>query len=167
MKSKQQKQNKSVRIGMVNRRYLCWTSLILIAEIGVMCAAYAMQLLDNFVGYIILPFWGFFTVYTAYEAAVLALEAIKLTSDGIVIAGKDRHGTDIHFTQDQLLNVYPCDPKGDRLTEDQRVYRAIGLAFALKDGKTYVRQTSYLTQKKLNALRAALGVCPKAGQQED
>lgn len=153
-KAENQKKNNR-RISMVNTRYLFWTSMILVGEIVLMCAAYALHLLDNFIGYIVLPFWGFFTVYTAYEAAVLALEAVRVT-DGIVIAGKDRHGNDIHFKAEQLQQIYPCDQKGNRLPEDTASYRKIGLAFALKDGKTYVRQTSYLTQKKLNVLRKAL-----------
>ncbi len=157
MSKTENKKKKGIRIPMVNRRYLFWTSAILFGEIVLMCAAYAINILDNFVGYIILPFWGFFTVYTAYEAAVLALEAIRVT-DGIVIAGKDRHGNDVHFKHDQLLSIYPCDEKGNRLPEDAKVYRKIGLAFALKNGKTYVRQTSYLTQSKLKALRTALGI---------
>lgn len=157
MKKAENKKKKGIRIPMVNRRYLLWTTLILIGEIVLMCAAYAINLLDNFIGYIVLPFWGFFTVYTAYEAAVLALESVRVT-DGVVIAGKDQHGNDIHFKADQLVRIYPCDEKGNRLPEDAKVYRKIGLAFALKGGKTYVRQTSYLTQKKLNALRNALEV---------
>lgn len=147
---------KAYRIAMVNRRYLFWTALILIGELAVMCVAYAMNLLDNFVGYIILPFWGFFTVYTAYEAAVLALEGIRVTKEGVVIAGKDQHGNDIHFESDQLVRIYPCDLKGNRMAEEQKVYRKIGLAFSLKNGRTYIRQTSFVTQKKLDQLRRVL-----------
>ncbi len=167
MKKAENKKKKSIRIPMVNRRYLFWTSVILVGEIVLMCAAYAINMLDNFIGYIILPFWGFFTVYTAYEAAVLALEAIRVT-DGVVIAGKDRHGNDIHFKADQLIRIYPCDEKGNRLPEDAKVYRKIGLAFALKNGKTFIRQTSYLTQKKLDSLRAALEIpADKSATPED
>lgn len=155
MKKAENQKKKNLRIPMVNTRYLFFTSLILFGEIVLMCAAYAMHLLDNFIGYIVLPFWGFFTVYTAYEAAVLALEAIRIT-DGILIAGKDRHGNDIHFKAEQLHRIYPCDQKGNPLPENAASYRKIGLAFVTKEGKTYVRQTSYLTQKKLNALRTAL-----------
>lgn len=155
---KHAKQKKGCRIPMINARYLFWTLVILVGEIVLMCAAYAINMLDNFVGYVVLPFWGFFTVYTAYEAAVLALEAVRVTDEGVVIAGKDQHGTDIHFKADMLIEVYPCDLKGNRLPEDAGLWRKIGLAFALQGNKTYIRQTSYLTAKKLASLRASLGL---------
>lgn len=155
---KHTKQNKGCRIPMINSRYLFWTLVILAGELVLMCVAYAINLLDNFIGYVVLPFWGFFTVYTAYEAAVLMLEAVRITDEGVVIAGKDRHGTDIHFKAEQLIDIYPCDPNGKRLPENQRVYRKIGLAFALREDRTYIRQTSYLTEKKLARLRRAFGL---------
>ena len=55
------KQAKKKRIPLINGKYLCWTLLILIGELIVLCAAYLVNLLDNVIGYIILPFFGFFT----------------------------------------------------------------------------------------------------------
>ena len=57
---KHAKQKKGCRIPMINARYLFWTLVILVGEIVLMCAAYAINMLDNFVGYVVLPFWGFF-----------------------------------------------------------------------------------------------------------
>ncbi len=149
---------KKQRISLINGKYLFWTLVILIGELALLCAAYAINLLDNFFGYIVLPFFGFFTVYTAYEAGVLALEAITVTRDGVVVAGKDEQGMTVHFEKKDLAAVFLCDAKGNRLPEDQEKYEKIGLAFALKNGKTRVRQTSRITKKQLDRIRLALEV---------
>ena len=81
------KTGKKIRVPLINGKYLCWTLLILLGELIVLCAAYLVNLLDNVIGYIVLPFFGFLTVYTAYEAIVLALEAVSVSADGIVVAG--------------------------------------------------------------------------------
>ena len=151
------KQAKKKRIPLINGKYLCWTLLILLGELVVLCAAYLVNLLDNVIGYIILPFFGFFTLYTAYEAAVLALEAVSVSADGIVVAGKDAQGQTVHFELDALMSVFPCDQKGNLLAA-QDPYENIGLAFRFKDGKQKIRQTSRLTAKQLAKLRDALGV---------
>lgn len=152
------KQGKRKRIPLVNGKYLCWTLLILLGEIALMIGAYLLGALDTVIGYIVVPFFGFFTVYTAYEAVVLALEAVSVSRDGIVVAGKDAQGTNIHFELDKLACVFPCDQKGNPLTEDQKKYENIGLAFRFKDGKQRIRQTSRLTAGQLARLRAELGV---------
>ena len=152
------KQNKKQRIPLVNYKYLFWTLLILVGELALLCGAYAINLLDNIFGYIVMPFFGLFAVYTAYEAAVLALEAISVSADGVVVAGKDENGNVIHFEQKDLMCVYPCDKKGNRIPEDQTKYKDICLAFALKNGNKRIRQTSYITQKQIDKVRAALGV---------
>ena len=151
------KQAKKKRIPLINGKYLCWTLLILIGELIVLCAAYLVNLLDNVIGYIILPFFGFFTLYTAYEAAVLALEAISVSADGIVVAGKGAQGQTVHFELDALMSVFPCDQKGNPIPKQDK-YENIGLAFRFKDGKQKIRQTSRLTAKQLAKLRDALGV---------
>ena len=149
------KQGKKKRIPLINAKYLCWTVLILLGELVILCGAYAVGVLDNVIGYIILPFFGFLTLYTAYEAFILAFEAISINADGIVVAGKDAQGQTVHFELDTLMSVFPCDQKGNPLSPDMEKYENIGLAFRFKDGKTKIRQTSRLTQKQL---RAALGV---------
>lgn len=150
------KQIKKQRIPLINGKYLFWTLVILIGELVLLCGAYAINLLDNFFGYIVLPFFGFFTVYTAYEAGVLALEAVSISAEGIVVAGKDGQGTAIHFELQDLMEIYPCDKKGERIDEDQKKYTDIGLAFHMKNGTTKIRQTSYVTQKQIDKLRIAL-----------
>ena len=152
------KQNKKQRISLINYKYLFWTLVILAGELALLCGAYAINLLDNFFGYIVLPFFGLFAVYTAYEAAVLALEAISVSADGVVVAGKDQNGTTIHFEQKDLMCIYPCDKKGNRIAEDRDKYKDICLAFAMKNGNKRVRQTSYITQKQIDRVRLALGV---------
>ncbi len=152
------KQAKKKRIPLVNGKYLCWTLLILVGELVILCGAYLFGVLDNVIGYIVLPFFGFLTVYTAYEAIVLSLEAVSVSADGIVVAGKDAQGTAVHFELDTLMSVFPCDQKGNPIPEDQDKYENIGLAFRFKDGKQKVRQTSRLTQKQLARLRRELGV---------
>ena len=152
------KQAKKRRIPLVNGKYLCWTLLILAGELIILCAAYLFGVLNNVIGYIILPFFGFLTVYTAYEAIVLALEAVSISRDGIVVAGKDAQGQTVHFELDTLMSVFPCDQKGNMLPEDQKTYENIGIAFRFKDGTQKIRQTSRLTNKQLVALRDALGV---------
>lgn len=149
------KQDKKVRVPLVNGKYLFWTVMILIGELVIMCGAQALNLLDNPIGYIILPFFGFFTLYTAYEAAVLALEAISVNRDGVVVAGKDFQGNVIHFEKKDLVSIYPCDQKGNRIAEDREKYEKIGLAFVLKNGNTRVRDTSRITQAKIDRLRQA------------
>ena len=152
------KQAKKKRIPLVNGKYLCYTLLILLGELIVLCAAYLLGVLDNVIGYIVLPFFGFLTVYTAYEAIVLALEAISVSEDGIVVAGKDAQGQTVHFELESLMCVFPCDQKGNPLPEEQEKYENIGLAFRFKDGKQKIRQTSRLTAKQLEKLRRELGV---------
>lgn len=149
---------KKQRISLINGKYLFWTLVILIGELALLCGAYAINFLDNFFGYIVLPFFGFFTVYTAYEAGVLALEAITVTREGVVVAGKDEQGTTVHFEKKELASIYLCDAKGKRIPEDQKKYEKIGLAFALKNGKTRIRQTSRITQKQLDRIRLTLEV---------
>ncbi len=152
------KQAKKKRIPLINGKYLCYTLLILLGELIVLCAAYLLGVLDNVVGYIVLPFFGLLTVYTAYEAIVLALEAVSISADGIVVAGKDAQGTAVHFELDTLMCVFPCDQKGNPLRENQDKFENIGLAFRFKDGKQRIRQTSRLTAKQLAKLRRELGV---------
>ena len=152
------KQTKKKRIPLINGKYLCWTLLILAGELVILCGAYLFGVLDNVIGYIILPFFGFLTVYTAYEAFVLALEAVSVSRDGIVVAGKDAQGQTVHFELDTLMCVFPCDQKGNPIPEDQDTYQNVGLAFRFKDGKQKIRQTSHLTRKQLARLRAELGV---------
>ncbi|MBQ1233686.1 MAG: hypothetical protein IIW17_02440 [Clostridia bacterium] len=152
------KQTKKKRIPLVNGKYLCWTLLILLGEIALLVGAYLLGALDNVIGFIVLPFFGFFTVYTAYEAFVLALEGVSVSADGIVVAGKDAQGTAIHFEAGQLESIFPCDQKGNPLEEDKEKYESIGLAFRLQNGKMRIRQTSRLTKKQLARLREALGV---------
>ena len=149
------KQDQKVRVPLVNGKYLFWTVMILVGELAIICGAQALNLLDNPIGYIVLPFFGFFTLYTAYEAAVLALEAISVNRDGIVVAGKDFQGNVIHFEKKDLVSIYPCDQKGNRIDEDQEKYGKIGLAFVLKNGNTRVRDTSRITQAKIDRLRQA------------
>ena len=151
------KQTKKKRIPLINGKYLCWTLLILLGEIVLLVGAYLLGALDNVLGFIVLPFFGFFTVYTAYEAFVLAMEAVSISKDGIVVAGKDAQGTAVHFEADKLESVFPCDKKGNPLPKQDK-YENIGLAFCLTDGKQKIRQTSYLTSKQLAKLRAELGV---------
>ena len=151
------KQAKKKRIPLVNGKYLCYTLLILLGELIVLCAAYLLGVLDNVIGYIVLPFFGFLTVYTAYEAIVLALEAISVSEDGIVVAGKDAQGQTVHFELESLMCVFPCDQKGGLLAAQDK-YENIGLAFRFKDGKQKIRQTSRLTAKQLEKLRRELGV---------
>lgn len=155
------KQNKKQRIPLINGKYLLWTLLILVGELVLLCGAYALGLFDNFIGYILLPFLGLFTLYTAYEAAVLALEAVSVSADGVVVAGKDEQGTTIHFELQDLMGISPCDQKGNRIAEDQTRYRNIGLVFYMKNGKKKIRSTSYITQKQIDRLRNSLsvGVC--------
>ena len=152
------KQVKKQRIPLVNGKYLCWTSLILLGELVLLAASFVFHVLDNMLGYIVLPFFGLFTLYTAYEAFVLAFEAISVNADGVVVAGKDGHGQTVHFELDTLMSIFPCDQKGNPLPEDQAVYENIGIAFRFKDGKQKVRQTSRLTAKQLAHLRTMLGV---------
>ena len=152
------KQAKKKRIPLINGKYLCYTLLILLGELIVLCAAYLLGVLDNVIGYIVLPFFGFLTVYTAYEAFVLALEAVSISKDGVVVAGKDAQGTAVHFKLENLESVFPCDQKGNPLPEDQAKYKNIGLAFRFKDGKQKIRQTSRLTAGQLARLREELGV---------
>ena len=152
------KQNKKRRIPLVNGKYLLWTLLILVGELVLLCGAYALGLFDNFIGYILLPFLGLFTLYTAYEAAVLALEAVSVSADGIVVAGKDGQGTTIHFELQDLMGIYPCDQKGNRISENQSKYQNICLAFHMKNGKKKIRSTTYITQKQIDRLRSTLGV---------
>ena len=152
------KQTKKKRIPLVNRKYLCWTLLILAGEAALLCGAYLLGALDTVVGYIVVPFFGIFTVYTAYEAFVLALEAVSISKDGVVVAGKDAQGTAVHFKLEDLECIFPCDQKGKAISEDQEKYENIGLAFRLKDGKQKIRQTSRLTRGQLARLRAELGV---------
>lgn len=152
------KQSKKQRIPLINGKYLFWTLVIFVGELLLMCGAFAMNLLDNFIGYIVLPFFGIFTVYTAYEAAVLALEAVSVSHDGVVVAGKDANNNSIHFEKQDLMGIYPCDKKGNRIPEDQKKYTDIGLAFYMKNGKTRIRQTSYITQKQIERLRTSLEV---------
>lgn len=152
------KQNKKRRIPLVNGKYLLWTLLILVGELVVLCGAYALGLFDNFIGYILLPFLGLFTLYTAYEAAVLAFEAVSVSADGVVVAGKDEQGTTIHFELQDLMGIFPCDKKGNRIAEDQGKYKEICLAFYMKNGKKKIRTTSYITQKQIERLRSDLGV---------
>ena len=151
------KQAKNKRIPLVNGKYLCWTLLILAGELILLCGAYLFGVLDNVIGYIILPFFGFLTLYTAYEAFMLALEAISISSDGVVVAGKDTNGQTVHFELDTLMCVFPCDQKGNPLPENQDKYENIGLAFRFKNGKQKIRQTSRLTAKQLACLRQELG----------
>ena len=113
------KQNKKRRIPLVNGKYLLWTLLILVGVLVLICGAYALGLFDNFIGYILLPFLGLFTLYTAYEAAVLALEAVSISADGVVVAGKDEQSTAIHFELQDLMGIFPCDKKGNRIKEYQ------------------------------------------------
>ena len=152
------KQAKKKRIPLVNGKYLCWTLLILAGEAVLLCGAYLLGALDTVIGYIVVPFFGIFTVYTAYEAFVLALEAVSISKDGVVVAGKDAQGTAVHFKLENLESVFPCDQKGNPLPEDQAKYKNIGLAFRFKDGKQKIRQTSRLTAGQLARLREELGV---------
>lgn len=152
------KQEKKKRVPLVNRKYLFWTLLILAGELVLLAASYVFHVLDNAIGYIVLPFFGFFTVYTAYEAFVLAFEAVSVSKDGVVVAGKDQNGNAVHFSLEALACVYPCDARGNRIPEDRGVYEKIGLAFCTKDGKKLIRQTSRITGKQLSRLRAELGV---------
>ena len=152
------KLDKKIRVPLINGKYLGWTLLILLGELALLAASFAFHVLDNVLGYIVLPFFGFFTVYTAYEACVLALEAISVSADGIVVAGKDAQGKPVHFELETLMSVFPCDQKGNPLPEEQEVYENVGLAFRFKDGKQKVRQTSRLTRKQLAKLREKLGV---------
>ncbi len=152
------KQAKKKRIPLINGKYLCWTLLILAGELVLLGASYVFHVLDNVIGYVVLPFFGFFTVYTAYEAFVLAFEAVSVSADGVVVAGKDQNGNAVHFELDALMYVYPCDARGNRIPEDRDVYEKIGIAFYMKDGKTKIRQTSRVSAKQLAKLRAALGV---------
>ena len=152
------KQIKKKRIPLVNGKYLCWTLLILAGEAMLLCGAYLLGALDTVVGYIVVPFFGLFTVYTAYEAFVLAMEAVSVSRDGIVVAGKDAQGTNVHFELDKLESIFPCDQKGNPIPEDKEKYENIGLAFRFKDGKQRIRQTSRLTRKQLARLRSELGV---------
>ncbi len=149
---------KKIRVPLINGKYLGWTLLILLGELVLLAASFVFHVLDNVVGYVVLPFFGLFTVYTAYEAFVLAFEAVSVSSDGIVVAGKDAQGRAVHFELDTLMSVFPCDQKGKPLSEDQEIYENIGLAFRFKDGKQKIRQTSRLTKKQLTKLRDALGV---------
>lgn len=151
-------QGRKIRVPLVNYKYLGLTLLILLGELVLLAASYVFHVLDNTLGYIVLPFFGLFTVYTAYEAFVLAFEAVSVSKDGVVVAGKSASGTVIHFTIDALECIYPCDERGNRLAEDCGVYQKIGLAFCTKDGKKLIRQTSRITSKQLARLRAALGV---------
>lgn len=152
------KQSKKRRIPLVNYKYLFCTLAILVGELALLCGAYAINLLDNFFGYIVLPFFGLFAVYTAYEAAVLALEALSVDQNGVVVAGKDENGNVIHFEQKDLMGIYPCDQKGNRIAEDQKKYKDVGIVFYMKNGKSRIRKTSYITQKQIERLRTALGV---------
>ena len=152
------KTGKKIRVPLINGKYLGWTLLILLGELVLLAASFVFHVLDNVLGYIVLPFFGLFTVYTAYEACVLAFEAVSVSVDGIVVAGKDAQGRAVHFELDTLMSVFPCDQKGNPLPEDQETYENIGIAFRFKDGKQKVRQTSRLTKKQLEKLRKALGV---------
>ena len=149
---------KKIRVPLINGKYLGWTLLILLGELVLLAASFVFHVLDNAIGYIVLPFFGLFTVYTAYEAFVLAFEAVSVSTDGIVVAGKDAQGRAVHFELDTLMSVFPCDQKGNPIPEDQETYENIGIAFRFKDGKQKVRQTSRLTSKQLAKLRKALGV---------
>jgi hypothetical protein len=53
------KQAKKKRIPLINGKYLCYTLLILLGELIVLCAAYLLGVLDNVIGYIVLPFSAF------------------------------------------------------------------------------------------------------------
>lgn len=152
------KTGKKLRVPLINGKYLGWTLLILLGELVLLAASFVFHVLDNVLGYIVLPFFGLFTVYTAYEACVLAFEAVSVSADGIVVAGKDAQGRAVHFELDTLMSVFPCDQKGNPLPEDQQTYENIGIAFRFKDGKQKVRQTSRLTSKQLAKLREMLGV---------
>ena len=152
------KTGKKIRVPLINGKYLGWTLLILLGELVLLAASFVFHVLDNVLGYIVLPFFGLFTVYTAYEACVLVFEAVSASTDGIVVAGKDAQGRAVHFELDTLMSVFPCDQKGNPLPEDQETYENIGVAFRFKDGKQRVRQTSRLTKKQLEKLRKALGV---------
>ena len=151
------KLDKKIRVPLINGKYLGWTLLILLGELVLLAASFAFHVLDNAIGYIVLPFFGFFTVYTAYEACVLVFEAVSVSTDGIVVAGKDAQGRAVHFELDTLMSIFPCDQKGNPIPEDQDVYENVGLAFRFKDGKQKVRQTSRLTKKQLAKLREKLG----------
>ena len=148
---------KKIRVPLINGKYLGWTLLILLGELVLLAASFVFHVLDNAIGYIVLPFFGLFTVYTAYEAFVLAFEAVSVSTDGIVVAGKDAQGRAVHFELETLMSVFPCDQKGNPLPEEQEVYENVGLAFRFKDGKQKVRQTSRLTKKQLAKLREKLG----------
>ena len=152
------KTGKKIRVPLINGKYLGWTLLILLGELVLLAASFVFHVLDNVLGYIVLPFFGLFTVYTAYEACVLAFEAVSVSADGVVVAGKDAQGRAVHFELDTLMSVFPCDQKGNPLPEDQQTYENIGIAFRFKDGKQKVRQTSRLTAKQLAKLREMLGV---------
>ena len=152
------KLDKKIRVPLINGKYLGWTLLILLGELVLLAASFVFHVLDNAIGYIVLPFFGLFTVYTAYEACVLVFEAVSVSADGVVVAGKDAQGRAVHFELDTLMIVFPCDQKGNPIPEDQDVYENVGLAFRFKDGKQRVRQTSRLTKKQLEKLRKALGV---------
>lgn len=123
---------------------VCLTSLILMETWG---------WFDNILGTLLLLAIAFFTCALIFDVGLIFSACVTI-ADGAVNAGKDKEGKLILFHCSSVERMELRDAKTDAvIPEDKKCYRKVRLTFVMESGRINQRETNYITQHQLNALR--------------
>ncbi len=150
------KPEKPIRIHLIDWQSAILTILLVVVCLAGMMAMQAVGWLDSFPGQFLLIVLAFFTCALLFDIGLIFTACITV-AEGAVNAGKDKAGKLILFHCESVDGIELRDRKSDELIpETSKHYRKVNLTFIMHSGRINQREMNYITQKQLEAIRAAI-----------
>lgn len=156
-KKQQQKQHMKNAKGVVRVRLISWlyvtlTALIILAGVAVMIVFEKLGWFEGFLGAVLSVLIAGFTVMCIFDEALL-LTACITVADGQVNAGKNEKGDLMIFHTENIVRIELRDKRNEVVPETKKRYNA-AITFIMASGRINQRPVGFVSQKKLDQLRA-------------
>ena len=156
-KKQQQKQRMKNAKGVVRVRLISWlyvtlTALIILAGVAVMIVFEKLGWFEGFLGAVLSVLIAGFTVMCIFDEALL-LTACITVADGQVNAGKNEKGDLMIFHTENIVRIELRDKRNEVVPETKKRYNA-AITFIMASGRINQRPVGFVSQKKLDQLRA-------------
>ncbi len=150
------KKDKPVRIRLIDWRSAILTILLVLVCLSVILVMQIFGWFDHIAGQLLLIVIAFFTCALLFDIGLIFTACITV-AEGAVNAGKDKAGTLMLFHCESVAKIELRDAKTDEpIDETAKTYRKVRLTFVMKGGRVNQREVNFITQKQLEAIRAAI-----------